>query len=170
MTESKIPNAHTNGFPVFLAIVNLLAVVPVAINTLSITAGFWDGVFVLAGVFFTWKFISLLTKSHEFPETRISPKHRDYILKKGVYGEIRNPVAASMIYLNIALLLISRSLALITFVPIFGAFWYILARYQDNEMIKIFGEKYREHMANTGLIRGKVGAEERLTDSGYGMY
>ena len=143
-----------NAFPAIIGGLNLIALIQIGLTTMSVGAGFWDFLFVLAGGYFAIKTVRYLTQAHESKKT----------------SKIRYPVGASFIYLNIACILLFRSYALITVALIFGAVWFILAKYQDQILIQRFGEDYEEHMEHVGMFRGKGDTSQRLKDSGYEMY
>ena len=159
-----------NAFPALLGGLNLLALIQIGLTTMPVGAGFWDFLFVLAGGYFAIKTVRYMTQAHESKKTKIRTQELKSFQKEGIYSKIRYPVGASFIYLNIACILLFRSYALITVALIFGAVWFILAKYQDQILIQRFGEDYEEHMEHVGMFRGKGDTSQRLKDSGYEMY
>ena len=166
---SDLSTQH-NLFPAILAGLNVIAIFSVGMNNQTMGVGFWDAVFVLIGTYLAFKFITYLSQAHEHKESRVSPKFRSSFSKEGIYAKIRHPVGAGLIYLNIGCVLLFRSLALIPVVPVFFAMWFILAKYQDNELAMKFGDEYKKYMQSVGMFRGKGDAGQRLEGSGYGMH
>ena len=167
-SESELP--ENNFWPTLLAIINFGVLVLLAVNYMNPDAHLWDFIFVGIGVYFSFKFISMMRKAHEFPETRVIPQDRESFPKEGIYARIRHPVGAAAIYMNIAYVCFVRSFALIPIIPIFVALWYIYAVYEERIMINLFGDEYREYMKSTGMFRGGGTDLQRHTSSGYGMY
>lgn len=167
-TEDRVP--ENNFIPAILAFINFGILLAIAMPLMSHSTGLWDFTFVAAGVYFELKFIRCLSRAHEQPLTRVSPRNRNSIPKEGIYARIRHPVAAGAIYLNIALLFFFRSLYLIPIVPIFGAMWYLYAKYDEDIMLERFGDEYREYMRGTSMFRGAGFDQQRLASSGYDMY
>lgn len=153
-----------------LAIINFGALLWYGAGLMKLTAELWDFIFVVVGCYFSVKFVRYLVKAHRFKQTRIRPADMDEFPSKGIYAKIRQPVAAAMIYMNLAYACFYRSLAMIPAVAICIAFWYILARYEDQLMLSLFGEEYGEYMKATAMIRGGSDEQQRLASSGYDMY
>jgi protein-S-isoprenylcysteine O-methyltransferase Ste14 len=159
-----------NAFPGLLGGMNLIAVIQIGLSSMTFGVGFWDFLFVLTGGYFAIKSVRYLTRAHDSKATKTRTQELESIPKKGIYSSIRHPIGASFIYLNIACILLFRSIALITTAFIFGAMWFILAGYQDSLLLKRFGDEYEKHMENVGMFRGKGDTSQRLQDSGYSMY
>jgi protein-S-isoprenylcysteine O-methyltransferase Ste14 len=159
-----------NAFPGLLGGLNLLVSIGVGLGSQTFGVGFWDALFVLAGAYFVVKGIRYISQANDIRQTRVRTQELESFPKKGIYRKIRHPIGAAFIYINIALCLLFRSLALISVAAVFGALWFMLARYQDNILLGKFDERYSEYMAKAGMFRGKGNMNERLQDSGYGMY
>jgi protein-S-isoprenylcysteine O-methyltransferase Ste14 len=157
-------------YPAILAVFNLIILLPMMGMNMRSSAGLWDFIFVVAGVYFTNKFVQYMRKAHEFPEARLDPSNVPEIVEKGIYREVRHPVGAALIYLNIACVLFARSLYLISVIPVFGAMWYILALWEEKTMMDRFGDEYREYSKTAGMFRGKGIDSQRLSSSGYDLY
>jgi protein-S-isoprenylcysteine O-methyltransferase Ste14 len=157
-------------YPALLAIFNLMILLPMAGMNMRPSADLWDFIFVLAGVYFTDKFVRYMQKAHAFPEARLKPNDIPEIIDKGIYREVRHPVGAAFIYLNVACVCFARSLYLISVVPVFGAMWYILALWEEKTMLERFGDEYREYSKTAGMFRGRGIDSQRLSSSGYDMY
>lgn len=168
-TDSIEP-VENNFYPILIALVNFAALLTMTMETMAYSVELWDFIFILGGVYFSTKFVRLLKGAHEFSETRVSPQDRTSFPTKGVYANIRNPVGAACIYMNIAYACFARSFALIPIVPMFVALWYIYAAYEERIMIKRFGDEYREYMKGTSMFRGGGLDQQRLASSGYDMY
>ncbi|MHA2025080.1 MAG: methyltransferase family protein [Candidatus Thorarchaeota archaeon] len=168
MTESSAGN-YNYWRPLF-AIINFGTLLYFSTQYMSPNAEFWDFVFVGAGCYFGYKFIRYLVSASEFKDTRIHPNDMSEFPSKGIYGEIRHPIAAAAIYMNIAYVCLFRSFNLITIVPVFIAMWYMLARYEEGLMLSKFGKEYREYMKRTSMLRGSGSDQQRLQSSGYDMY
>ncbi len=159
-----------NAFPALLGGLNIIVMIQMGLGSQTFGVGFWDMVFVLAGTYFSYKTARYIVQAHESKQARIKTQELDEFAKEGIYSRIRHPVGAAFIYFNIACVLLFRSIALITAVPVFAALWFILARYQDSKLIDRFGEPYEEYMSSAGMFRGKGDQAQRLADSGYDMY
>lgn len=168
-TDSYEP-VENNFYPILIAVVNFAALLAMAMETMANSVELWDFIFIVAGVYFSSKFIRLLKRAHEFPQTRVSPQDRTSFPTKGVYSNIRSPVGAACIYMNIAYVCFTRSFALIPIVPMFIALWYIYAAYEERILLKRFGDEYREYMKGTSMFRGGGFDQQRLASSGYDMY
>ena len=158
-------------FPAILTFINFAVILPIGWMNMSYTVGFWDFFLVLIGCFLAYKFMKNITRAHEYKEARVKPDQQDEIVREGIYGQVRHPIAAGVLYMNIAYVCFFRTFALIPVLPVFFAFWYVLAKYKDTVLLRRFGDSYREYMQETGMFRGKGGAETvRIQKSGYDMY
>jgi protein-S-isoprenylcysteine O-methyltransferase Ste14 len=158
-------------YPAILAFINFAIILPIGWMNMSYTVGFWDFLFVLIACYLTYKFMKYLSLAHEYKEAQVKPDQQEEIVKEGIYAEIRHPVAAGVLYMNIAYVLFFRTFALIPFILIFVYSWYGLARYKDTILLRRFGESYKEYMQTTGMFRGKGKPETvRIQKSGYDMY
>jgi protein-S-isoprenylcysteine O-methyltransferase Ste14 len=166
---SENPGPYNYWRP-FLAIINFGGLLWYGVSQMRATADLWDYIFVGAGCYLTLKFIRYLVKAHRFKETRIRPSGMTEFPNKGIYAKIRQPISAAIIYMNLAYVCFYRSLAMIPIVSVFIAFWYILARYEDQLMLSKFGEEYMEYMKGTAMLRGGSDEQQRLASSGYDMY
>lgn len=168
--ESKIPK-QLYLYPAVLAFINFAVILPIGWMNMSYTVGFWDFFFVLVGCYLAYKFMKYITQAHEHKEARLNPGHQEEIVKEGIYAKIRHPVAAGVLYMNIAYLFFFRTFALIPVLPFFFVLWYLLAKNKDMIMIRKFGDSYKEYMQSTGMFRGKGQSETvRIRKSGYDMY
>lgn len=167
---SEIDVHENNFFPIIIAVLNFSVLLLLTMQNMATSVELWDFIFVSAGVYFSMKFIRLVKGAHEFEETRESAQTRTAFPRKGIYARIRHPVGAACIYMNIAYVCFSRSLALIPVVPVFVALWYIFAAYEEKILIKRFGDEYREYMQATSMFRGAGFDQQRLASSGYDMY
>jgi protein-S-isoprenylcysteine O-methyltransferase Ste14 len=111
-----------------------------------------------------------MKSAHEFRQTRVSPQDRASFPTEGIYASIRNPVGAACIYMNFAYVCFVRSFILIPIVPIFVALWYIYATYEEQILLRRFGDEYKEYMKGTSMFRGGGFDQQRLASSGYDMY
>jgi len=161
---------ENNFIPAILGILNFSILLPLSLTLMSASTELWDFIFVAIGVYLTVKFGTNLSKAHEYALTRVDPKQRDSFPKEGIYARIRHPVAAGVIYMNIAYIFFFRSFVLIPIVPIFVAMWYLYARYEERVMLGVFGDEYREYMQGTSMFRGAGFDQQRLASSGYNMY
>lgn len=168
--QEDIDHRDIDKIPTIMALFNILVLLPLAYNNMSQNVGFWDFIFVLAGVYFGWKFIRYIIAANTYKQGRFYPKHTNKIVNKGIYSKIRYPIGAACIYLNIAYVLLFRALVLIPVIPFFIFMWFIFGKMRDDQMTKEFGDEYKFYMLSTGMFREKSGAEERLASSGYGMY
>ncbi|MGY5873743.1 MAG: isoprenylcysteine carboxylmethyltransferase family protein [Candidatus Thorarchaeota archaeon] len=159
-----------NYYPIFIAIMNFAVLLTMTMSFMATSADLWDFIFVGAGAYFSMKFIRLVKGANEFEETRTSPQERPSFPKEGIYKSIRHPISAGAIYMNIAYVCFTRSLALIPVIPVFIALWYIYASYEEKILIKRFGDEYREYMQATSMFRGSEFDQQRLASSGYDMY
>ena len=166
--SSELP--ENNYYPLLLAGLNFTVLLLMTFQYMANTVELWDFIFVAAGVYFSMKFIRLVKGAHEYPETRASVQNRTSYPTQGIYAQIRNPVGAACIYMNIAYVCFTRSFALIPVVPVFIALWYILAAYEEKILIQRFGDEYREYMRATSMFRGSGLDQQRLASSGYDMY
>ncbi len=171
MSRQNDDRVQENNFiPAILGFINFASLLAIAVPLMSYSTGLWDFIFVAAGVYFEMKFIRCVSKAHEQPLTRVSPRNRSSIPREGIYARIRHPVGAGAIYLNIAFVFFFRSLYLIPIVPVFGAMWYMYAKYDESVMLERFGDEYREYMRGTSMFRGAGFDQQRLASSGYDMY
>ena len=168
MTEAS-EGTYNFWRPLF-AIINFGFLLYFSIPYIRPNAEFWDFVFVGVGCYFGYKFIRYLISASEFKGTRLHPNDMSEFPSKGIYGQIRNPIAAAAIYMNIAYVCLFRSFNLITVVPVFIALWYMVARYEESLMITKFGNEYQEYMKRTSMLRGSGSDQQRLLSSGYDMY
>ena len=158
-------------YPAILAFINFAVILPIGWANMSYSVGFWDFLFVLIGCYLAYKFMKYLSLAHEHKEARVNPNQQEEIVKDGIYAKIRHPVAAGVLYMNIAYVLFFRTFALIPVMPVFFALWYFLAKYKDTVLLRRFGESYKEYMQTTGMFRGKGESETvRIQKSGYDMY
>ena len=170
MSDNESYELENNFIPILIALINFSALLLLTMETMATSVELWDFIFILAGVYFSMKFVRLMKAAHEFPQTRTSPADRESFPTKGIYANIRNPVGAACIYMNIAYVCFTRSFALIPVVPVFIALWYIYASYEERLMISRFGDEYREYMKGTSMFRGGGFDQQRLASSGYDMY
>ena len=161
---------ESNFIPAVLGFANFAIMLSIAMPLMSYSTGLWDFIFVAVGVYFELKFIKCVSKAHEQPLTRVSPRNRNAIPREGIYARIRHPVAAGAIYMNIAFAFFFRSLYLIPIIPVFGAMWYMYAKYDESVMLERFGDEYSEYMRGTSMFRGAGFDQQRLASSGYDMY
>ncbi|MHA1950834.1 MAG: methyltransferase family protein [Candidatus Thorarchaeota archaeon] len=168
MTEAS-EGTYNYWRPLF-AIINFGFLLYFSLPYMRPNADFWDFVFVGIGGYFGYKFIRYLISASEFKGTRIHPNDMSEFPSKGIYAQIRHPIAAAAIYMNIAYVCLFRSFNLITVVPVFIALWYMVARYEESLMITRFGKEYQEYMKRTSMLRGSGSDQQRLQSSGYDMY
>jgi protein-S-isoprenylcysteine O-methyltransferase Ste14 len=158
-------------YPAILAFINFAVILPIGWMNMAYTVGFWDFLFVLIGCYLSYKFIKYITRAHEHKEARVKPNQQEEIVKEGIYKQIRHPVAAGVLYMNIAYVFLFRTFALIPVLPVFFALWYILAKHKDQILLRKFGNHYKDYMQTTGMFRGKGEPEQvRIQKSGYDMY
>ncbi len=161
---------ENNYLPAILGILNFSILLPLSLSLMRFSTELWDFIFVGIGVYLTVKFSRNVSRAHEYPLTRVDPRERESFLKEGIYAKIRHPVAAGIIYMNIAYVFFFRSLTLIPIIPIFVAMWYLYAKYEERVMLDRFGDEYREYMQGTSMFRGAGQDQQRLASSGYDMY
>ena len=154
----------------FFAVINFGGLLLWGASYMRPTADLWDFIFVMIGCYFTLKFVRYLSNAHQFRQTRIRLSDLTEFPNKGIYAQIRQPIAAAAIYMNLAYVCLFRSFALIPVVSVFVAMWYILARYEDQMLLSKFGNEYKEYMKATALLRGGDSEQQRLASSGYDMY
>ncbi|MFW9933770.1 MAG: methyltransferase family protein [Candidatus Thorarchaeota archaeon] len=172
MNDYKTADGYgTNVFPSLLGGLNLLVLLQVGFTTQTFGVDFWEALFVALGAYWSIKGIRYIASAHDFAETKVKTQDLTDFPKKGIYSKIRHPIGAGFIYISIGVSLLFRSAAcLVVVVPIFGAAWFMLAKYQDSILVKKFDEDYIQHMDMVGMFRGKGDHTQRLQDSGYGMY
>lgn len=171
MSSSNDHNYPENNYlPVILGFLNFSILLPLSISLMSPTTELWDFIFVAIGIYLTVIFTRNLSKANEYPLTRVDPKQRDSFPKEGIYARIRHPVAAGMIYMNIAYVFFFRTLILIPIIPVFAAMWYLYANYEESVMLDLFGDEYREYMQVTSMFRSARPDQQHLASSGYDMY
>ena len=168
--EDSSNQVENNFFPLLIAIANFSVLLMMALEYMVNSVELWDFIFIMTGVYFSVKFVRLVKGAHEFPETRASPNDRTSYPKEGIYAKIRHPIGAACIYMNIAYVCFTRSLALVPIVPVFIAIWYIYAAYEEKILLKRFGDEYKEYMRGTSMFRGSGYDQQRLATSGYDMY
>ncbi len=73
-----------------------------------------------------------------------------HLVTSGVYGYIRHPLYASLLYLAWGIYAKDpRSVAGIMLAVIASTFLYLTARKEEEENIRIFGTEYKEYMKRT---------------------
>jgi protein-S-isoprenylcysteine O-methyltransferase Ste14 len=158
-------------FPPFLMMVNFIVIIPAGFGSASFTYELWDFIFVAVGCYLGLRFIRYMSKANEYPESKMHPSDVEEFPSKGIYADIRHPVEAGILYMNIAYVFLFRSISLIPMLPVFFALWYMLAKYKEDLYIKKFGDQYRKYMRITGMFRGKGDrGQTRLASAGYDMY
>jgi protein-S-isoprenylcysteine O-methyltransferase Ste14 len=170
MTRELESNPGFYPWPLFVALINFGVLLPLAAQNMRSTADLWDYIFVLAGVYFSMKFVRYMSGAHKYKEARLGPRNVPKVFSKGIYKDVRHPVMAAVIYMNFAYLCFARSLALVPVVPVFVALWYILASWEESILLERFGVEYQEYMKTAGMFRGKGMDQQRLASSGYDMY
>ncbi|RDE10781.1 MAG: hypothetical protein C4K49_12575 [Candidatus Thorarchaeota archaeon] len=150
------------------AVLNFAVILPIAMVSGSYGIGLWDFIFVAIGIGLTVRFIRYLSAAFQFRETHIKAEKADRFVTEGIYGRIRHPVSAALMYMNIAYVFLFRSFSLIPVVPIFCAVYYALAKARENALIERFGDRYRNYMQTTGMFRGGSGSRESNL-SGYAI-
>jgi protein-S-isoprenylcysteine O-methyltransferase Ste14 len=153
-----------------LAFINFAGLLWFGAGYISPTAELWDYIFVLIGCYFTLKFVRYLSNAHQFRQTRMKPVDMVEFPTNGIYAKIRQPVSAAIIYMNLAYVCFFRSFVLVPVISVFVAFWYIIARFEDQSMLSRFGNEYKEYMKGTAMLRGGNAEQQRLASSGYDMY
>jgi len=161
---------ENNFYPLIIALINFSVLLLLAMVNMSNAVELWDIIFIGAGVYFSLKFVRLITGAHEFQETRVSVQTRSSFPTEGIYARIRHPIGAACIYMNIAYVCFTRSFVLVPIVPIFIALWYIFAAYEEKILLQRFGDDYREYRRATSMFRGSGFDQQRLASSGYDMY
>ncbi len=168
MTAESEPIPENYVFPAILAIFNFVVLLPMALNSMSYSTDIWDFIFVGIGLYLSYKFVKYTSQAHEYPQTRMNPQDVDEIIDQGIYADVRHPVAAGLLYMNIAYVFLFRSTAIIPVIPMFFALWFVFAKYEERILIERFGDKYREYMQRVGMFRGKGSASQtRLAGTGY---
>jgi len=168
--NESIELVESNIYPMIIAGLNFTVLLILTFQFMVNTVELWDFIFVGAGIYFSMKFIRRVRGAHEYPETRVSVENRTSFPTEGIYARIRNPIGAACIYMNVAYVCFTRSLALVPVVPVFIALWYIFAAYEEKILIKRFGDEYREYIRATSMFRGGGFDQQRLASSGYDMY
>jgi protein-S-isoprenylcysteine O-methyltransferase Ste14 len=92
----------------------------------------------------------LLLKRDGKPDTNF--ENTSVLVKSGIYGYIRHPLYLSIFLLGTGVLLkdpgpVQLFLAIINLIAV-----YITARIEENEMIRKFGNGYKEYMKETKMF------------------
>jgi protein-S-isoprenylcysteine O-methyltransferase Ste14 len=82
-----------------------------------------------------------------FGEVRESPT----VIRKGVFGLVRHPIYLSEVLLYFGLCMLNLSLAAAAVWLGATAFLYYLSRYEENLLLKRFGDGYRSYMCDVGM-------------------
>ena len=77
-----------------------------------------------------------------FGETREPPQ----VIREGVFGIVRHPMYLSEILLYLSFLLFNPSLAAACVWVLGIAFFYVIAKYEERQLLAYFGEDYRDYM------------------------
>lgn len=170
MTQKLESKPDFYVWPLLVAILNFSVILPLMVQNMRTTAELWDFLFVFAGVYFSVKFVRYVVGAHKYKKARLGPKHVPKVYNKGIYKDVRHPVMAGIIYMNLAYACFARSFILVPIVPIFVALWYMLASWEESILLERFGDEYREYMKTAGMFRGKGMDQQRLASSGYDMY
>lgn len=164
--EVAIPENYV--YDGLLSVFNFAIILPVALTSMRFAAELWDFIFILIGVYCTKKCINYISKAHEYKQTRMMPENMDKFVKEGIYADVRHPVAAGMLYMNIAYIFLFRSITLVTVVPAFFALWFVLCKHKERILIERFGDDYRTYIRSVGMFRGKGDqGQTRLSGTGY---
>ncbi|MFW9807255.1 MAG: methyltransferase family protein [Candidatus Thorarchaeota archaeon] len=169
-SDTETEKGSYNFWRPLFAIINFGSLLLYGGGLMRTSADLWDFIFVMIGCYFTLKFVRYLSKAHQFTQTRMQPKDMSEFPTEGIYGKIRQPVSAAIIYMNLAYVCFYRSIVMIPVVAIFIALWYMIARYEDQMMLSNFGDEYKIYMRGTALLRGGSEEQQRLASSGYDMY
>jgi protein-S-isoprenylcysteine O-methyltransferase Ste14 len=169
MTQSPdIAPEDRDFLPALAAVFNFAVILPIAMVSGSYGIGLWDFIFVAIGAGVTVRFVRYLSAAYQFPETHIKAEKANRFATEGIYGKMRHPVSAALMYMNIAYVFLFRSFSLIPVVPVFCALYYAIAKARENVLIQRFGDRYLSYMQATGMFRG--GSRSRDSNlSGYAI-
>jgi protein-S-isoprenylcysteine O-methyltransferase Ste14 len=82
-----------------------------------------------------------------FGEVRETPA----VIRKGVFGLVRHPIYLSEVLLYLGLFMLTMSLAAGAILLGAAAFLYYLSRYEEQLLLKRFGDDYRSYMRDVGM-------------------
>ncbi len=79
-------------------------------------------------------------------------ENTDRLVTTGLYGLIRHPLYASLMYLGAGIFLEHATTAAFLLAVLNTAALYLTARIEEGEMIAKFGEEYRDYMGKTKMF------------------
>ncbi|HHV63551.1 MAG TPA: isoprenylcysteine carboxylmethyltransferase family protein [Peptococcaceae bacterium] len=74
------------------------------------------------------------------------------VVKSGVYKYIRHPQYTGLLLLSLGMLIEWATLPLLILYPVIVAMYVRLAKREEEDMLKEFGEEYREYMRTTKMF------------------
>jgi protein-S-isoprenylcysteine O-methyltransferase Ste14 len=80
-------------------------------------------------------------------KTRDDPQ----LIQESVFGIVRHPMYLGEILLFLGILLFSLSLAAAGVWVLMIAFLYVIARYEERQLLAHFGEEYRDYMSHVSM-------------------
>ena len=143
-------------FPPILAGINFAILLPVGIIFLRTKLSLWDYVSIAIGAVLTIIFFLSLILTHGIEQIHMKPGDVDKLITNGLYSIVRHPSYSGTILMNIAYLLLFRTLWLIPPVCVFSVLWYLEAKYEEKALVEKFGESYREYIKATGMFFPKL--------------
>jgi protein-S-isoprenylcysteine O-methyltransferase Ste14 len=123
--------------------------------TLPGWAGWLGVVLISAAIYVFWRAHADLGLNWS-PTLEIREKHE--LISRGIYRVIRHPMYASQWILAIAQpLLLQNWIAGFSSLLVFIPFYIFRVRTEEQMMIEVFGEQYREYIRKTGAVFPKPG-------------
>jgi protein-S-isoprenylcysteine O-methyltransferase Ste14 len=118
------------------------------LNILGVELCFIDMIYFILGMTITTHgFINLflITKENHKAQN-MKTRKPEKLISTGFYSKARHPMYGTFMIINLGLFFSSRSLWGIFIIIIFFAIQYVSTNYEEkNELIKIFGDEYREY-------------------------
>ena len=78
------------------------------------------------------------------------------LVTNGIYAYIRHPQYTGFMLITLGMILDWATLPLLVMWPVLAIIYYRLARMEEHEMLKQFGENYQRYQAQTGMFVPKL--------------
>lgn len=83
-------------------------------------------------------------------------REKPEVIDQGVFSMVRHPIYTGVILFYLGLVVFTCSLASLGFIFLIFAYYIYLCRYEENLLIKQFGDAYIKYKKNTGMLFPKI--------------
>lgn len=136
-------------------IIVILSVIPLMVSTVlpQYKAGI-KSIYIMYPMGFLFIFIGIAMYIGAFLKIGFIPgiKHKNKLIKDGVYSVIRHPIYSGNLHIFFGAIILFDDLIALIYVPILIILYYFMIKYEENDLIREYGNGYKEYISKTNKI------------------